>query len=363
MSAAQAHMKEEAPTLAKTALEERNQVTIGTLRAASPAALIAEASGMADELAGMIKAQKLAVRIQGREYVQVEGWTTLAAMLGATAREVSTEESAGIYIATVELVRMVDGAVLSRASAECGEERPWCMRPRYARRSMAQTRATGKACRLAFSWIMRLAGYEATPAEEMQFEQEPETTQKSRPDTSMENRREEAPQTRGGGSPIKLNGRDMSKLPTISEAQKRRLEARIGELQIDRERVKEWIKRAWRIEHFQDLPKELYTKLDEKLELWAQAQREERARMEKEKEQALEDARLRKWNGDIAELPDVIEAMLRDGASIKKAAPYKDRGAGEEIRRGNEIERRAHILERILAEHEATEERAAIQAE
>jgi hypothetical protein len=32
---------------------------------------------------------------------------------------------------------------------------------------MAQTRATGKACRLAFSWIMSLAGYEPTPAEEM----------------------------------------------------------------------------------------------------------------------------------------------------------------------------------------------------
>jgi hypothetical protein len=32
---------------------------------------------------------------------------------------------------------------------------------------MATTRATGKACRLAFSWVMVLAGYEATPSEEM----------------------------------------------------------------------------------------------------------------------------------------------------------------------------------------------------
>jgi hypothetical protein len=32
---------------------------------------------------------------------------------------------------------------------------------------MAVTRATGKAYRLAFSWIMNLAGYEVTPAEEM----------------------------------------------------------------------------------------------------------------------------------------------------------------------------------------------------
>ena len=32
---------------------------------------------------------------------------------------------------------------------------------------MAITRATGKAFRLNYSWIMALAGYEPTPAEEM----------------------------------------------------------------------------------------------------------------------------------------------------------------------------------------------------
>ena len=33
--------------------------------------------------------------------------------------------------------------------------------------SMAQTRAVSKAFRLALSWVMTLAGYEPTPAEEM----------------------------------------------------------------------------------------------------------------------------------------------------------------------------------------------------
>ena len=32
---------------------------------------------------------------------------------------------------------------------------------------MATTRATGKACRLAFSWIVTLAGFDPTPAEEI----------------------------------------------------------------------------------------------------------------------------------------------------------------------------------------------------
>ena len=36
---------------------------------------------------------------------------------------------------------------------------------------MAVTRATGKAYRLGFSWIIKLAGYEATPAEEIPQEE------------------------------------------------------------------------------------------------------------------------------------------------------------------------------------------------
>jgi hypothetical protein len=33
---------------------------------------------------------------------------------------------------------------------------------------MAITRATGKACRLGLGWIMHMAGYESTPAEEVE---------------------------------------------------------------------------------------------------------------------------------------------------------------------------------------------------
>ena len=56
------------------------------------------------------------------------------------------------------------------ASALCGMDEPkWASKPDYARRSMAVTRATGKAYRLGFSWIMELAGYASTPAEEMDF--------------------------------------------------------------------------------------------------------------------------------------------------------------------------------------------------
>ena len=38
---------------------------------------------------------------------------------------------------------------------------------------MAQTRAEGKAYRLLLGWLMKAAGFEATPAEEMDFAKEP----------------------------------------------------------------------------------------------------------------------------------------------------------------------------------------------
>ena len=145
-------------------------VQLGTLQAGSPKELVSSATEMAQTLAGVIRSNKLAIKIGGREYVKVEGWTTLGAMMGVLAREVHTEERPdGSFLATVELVRMQDGSVLTQASAQCSpvDEPLWSKRPSFALRSMAQTRATGKACRLAFSWIMALAGYEATPAEEM----------------------------------------------------------------------------------------------------------------------------------------------------------------------------------------------------
>jgi hypothetical protein len=141
----------------------------------NPDDVVERATGVANALAKIIKAKSLYRTISGRSFVVCEGWTTLAAMNGVTPHEVSVEERDGIFTATVELRRSSDGQPVGRASAECGAPdeldrngKPlWSARPRYARRSMALTRATSKACRLTFSWIMALAGYEVTPAEEV----------------------------------------------------------------------------------------------------------------------------------------------------------------------------------------------------
>ncbi len=252
--------------LAPVASLQPASVSLGVLSASSPAALVDGASQMATELAQVIRTQNLSTVIQGRHYVQVEGWTTLGVMLGVTAREVSTLEDPdreGVYISTVELVRMADGAIISRASAECGDpdeldryKKPlWASRPRYARRSMAQTRATGKACRLAFSWIMRLAGYEATPAEEMPQPDQPAAT--TAPDPKPAPTRE-APPPQTNGAPITAKQHTM-------------LEARITELALDRERVKSWTARAWGVEHLDQVPAARFNELLNRLGAWQQA--------------------------------------------------------------------------------------------
>ena len=144
-------------------------VELGTLVAYTPQEMVQQASEMAGVLKDIIAKRRLYTNIRGKAHVRCEGWTTCAAMLGVIPREVSNIElEDGSYEAVVELVRIRDQAVIGRASAVCGmDEATWKTRAKYARKSMAATRATGKACRLSFSWIMELAGYEVTPAEEM----------------------------------------------------------------------------------------------------------------------------------------------------------------------------------------------------
>lgn len=153
-------------------------VRLGSLVVSNPHDVIVQATAVAKELAKIVKDNHLSKTIQNRDYVVVEGWSTMGAMLGVLPREVPElfkmfED--GSCEATVELIRISDGAVIGRASAYVGVDEKdrygkltWGSRPIYARRSMAVTRATGKAYRLGFSWIMGLAGYAPTPAEEME---------------------------------------------------------------------------------------------------------------------------------------------------------------------------------------------------
>jgi hypothetical protein len=118
---------------------------------------------------------QLKVAISGRDYIKVEGWQTLGAMTKIDHVEVVwcreyAAPGGGKPIgweARVE-VRDRDGNVRGTGEAMCVRtEKSWANRDEFAIRSMAQTRAMGKAYRMALSYIVSLAGYQPTPAEEM----------------------------------------------------------------------------------------------------------------------------------------------------------------------------------------------------
>ena len=134
------------------------------------------ATKVAASLKRVIQSQDLAVKIGPSEYVTAEGWEVLGTMLGCTPYVESVEEipvdhkHKFMYKATVS-IRQGD-TILSRASAMA--ERNNMQKDRPSVYSMAQTRALGKAYRMALSWIVKMADYEPTPAEEMpRFRQKP----------------------------------------------------------------------------------------------------------------------------------------------------------------------------------------------
>jgi len=138
-----------------------------------PQAMVNRASEIATVLKDVIDKQGLFSIISGKKYVKHEGWSTLGTILGILPREQEVVElQDGSYQAKVELYNLHTDQIVGQASAICGmDEKRWKGADKYARRSMAVTRATGKAYRLGFGWIMALAGYEATPSEEVPDEQ------------------------------------------------------------------------------------------------------------------------------------------------------------------------------------------------
>lgn len=143
----------------------------------TPEEMIHQAVRNANLIKDIIKKQKLSKMIQGREYVEVVGWTLAGALVGISAKETRVEELADkSYIGFVDLISVRTGAVVGGASSLCSaREKRWKSADDYARRSMAVTRATGKAYRISpVASIMALAGYETTPFEEMPLEPFPQ---------------------------------------------------------------------------------------------------------------------------------------------------------------------------------------------
>jgi hypothetical protein len=116
------------------------------------------------------KCSHLVMDLRGKKYPLVEWWTTVGSGLGLFPVEVSStrlnRDGEIVYEAVVEVRR--HGMVVTRASAiASSKERSSWASQEYSIKSMATTRATGKAYRLPLGWLARLAGLEPTPADEM----------------------------------------------------------------------------------------------------------------------------------------------------------------------------------------------------
>lgn len=133
-----------------------------------------EALNVAAILQQFVTEKKLTANIKGKNYPLVEAWQFAGSQLGlypllTEAKDLSSDKEIK-YSATVEIRRLSNDQIMSRGFATCSnKEGSKKQFDEYAICSMAQTRAEGKAYRMLLSWLMKAAGFEATPAEEMDF--------------------------------------------------------------------------------------------------------------------------------------------------------------------------------------------------
>jgi hypothetical protein len=161
-----------------------------------PAAVIAEAQEAARALKDIIaKSEHPPKRFGEKEHLLHEHLEVLGHFFGYCTKNEWTkyveypDGNGGLtrgFEASELLMNERTGQVVGRAEAMClDEEEMWGevseyewqhgervevgtkMKPLFQLRSMAQTRASGKAFRMKLGWVMVLAGYSQTPAEEM----------------------------------------------------------------------------------------------------------------------------------------------------------------------------------------------------
>ncbi len=206
---------EEAAQAAGTALAHRDDAGVAAsqyVRGGTPGEILGNAGVIAKALKDLIETQGLAAPMGGgKKHVEVGAWQACGAMLGALGgvplhaetiwtRRMLADDGVTLqrttYTATVTRypkgkgkdkpvnvttfdvdgfdwearveVRTPDGTVVGSAEAMCSRgESTWSERDDNALRSMAETRAESRAYRRAIGWIIHMAGYSPTPAEEM----------------------------------------------------------------------------------------------------------------------------------------------------------------------------------------------------
>jgi hypothetical protein len=204
-----------------------------------PEIVLEEARKAAVALKEVIDSKPNPVLFNGEKYLEFEDWQTVGRFYGISPRIVATKyvEFGDIrgWEAHAQAVQVASERIVSSAEAMClNDEDKWRSRPKYEwvyvkksggtsiedpgkdeiiwvkgkdgkskpkkerqhvgdeavplfqLRSMAQTRACAKAMRQALAWVVVLAGFKPTPAEELDGMIEPATPQASPTSTSTQ---------------------------------------------------------------------------------------------------------------------------------------------------------------------------------
>jgi len=136
-----------------------------------PEEIVIRGQKAAAQLQKVIGSKEKKLMLGGKQYLFFEDWQTIGKFYGVTAQVKSTEElreDGKLVGFSAYAVALAGGIEVSGAESECCFDEPnWNGKPRFQLRSMAQTRACAKSLRNCLGWVAVLAGYEATPAEEM----------------------------------------------------------------------------------------------------------------------------------------------------------------------------------------------------
>lgn len=145
----------------------------------APELVLEEARKAARALTDVIEKKDKKLVFNGKTYLQFEDWQTLGRFYGVTAIVRSTkfveygegDEKVKGFESVCEALLVHTNQVISSAEAMCLNDEPnWRSKPLFQLKSMAQTRACAKALRNVLAWVVVLAGYAPTPAEEMDQE-------------------------------------------------------------------------------------------------------------------------------------------------------------------------------------------------
>jgi len=142
-----------------------------------PAETLAAAHRAAAALQDVIRKKAKPVLFKGEQYLEFEDWQTVGRFYAVTAKAVSVEpvtlgDASGFKAVATAIT--AEGREISRAEALClNDEANWKGKPIFQLASMAQTRACAKALRNVLAWVVVLAGYRGTPAEELPRDEPP----------------------------------------------------------------------------------------------------------------------------------------------------------------------------------------------